>query len=418
MLERIRKTIEGYPRQFWLLFFGGLLSSAGSSMVWPFLTLYLRQRLNVPLTDIAMLFTLNAVAGLPGVFSAGAVADRFGRKGVMVVGMATNSLFFIGMSLAGTMQSWTLMMVLSGIVGPLFSVGSSAMVVDLVETKRRPNAYALLRMVQNLGITIGPAVGGFIAVNSYTLLFYIAAAATGAFSLIILLFVKETLPKTSAGPGEPAAAAASPVLHPAGGYLSILRDWPFLSFCLFYTLSGFGYIIFMVLLPVYAKENFAVLENQFGLIMSTNALMVVALQYSVTNLTKRYAHIPVLAIGSLFYALGVGSVILGRSFPAFLASMVVLTFGEMIMVPTSTVLTAELAPVDMRGRYMSIYSITWGAGLGIGPLIGGALNDNIGPIAIWYGAALFDLIAFAGFIFLALALRNRLSKKALEIPAA
>jgi len=406
MIERLRKNLEGYPRQFWLLFWGSLLSSAGSSMVWPFMTLYMRKSLDVSLTDIAMLLTINSVAGLPAVFLSGWFADRFGRKGVMIIGMASNSLLFIAMSMAGDYQAWLVLMILSGLVGPLFSVGSSAMVADLVESERRPNAYALLRVVQNLGVAIGPAVGGFIAVTSYTLLFYVAALTTGIYTLLILIFAKETLPKTSV-PGIASAEAA----NPSRGYLTILRDWPFLSFCGFYSLAGVGYIMFLVLLPVYAKENFAMLESQYGLIMSANALMVVLFQFFVTNVTKRYPHLPVLAVGSLFYALGVGSVILGAGFPAFLASMVVLTVGEMIMVPTSTALTADLAPIDMRGRYMSIYSITWGASMAIGPLIGGALNDNVAPVAIWYGGFIFGMIAVAGFTFLSVASRNRLPKK-------
>ena len=114
---------------------------------------------------------------------------------------------------------------------------------------------------------------------------------------------------------------------------------------------------------------------------------------------------PVLAVGSLFLALGAGSVALGWSFPTFLASMVVLTIGEMIVMPTSTALTANLAPPNMRGRYMSIYGLTWGIGFGIGPVIGGFLNDNLAPVAIWYGGLVMGLVATLGFVLLAQALR-------------
>jgi MFS family permease len=66
--------------------------------------------------------------------------------------------------------------------------------------------------------------------------------------------------------------------------------------------------------------------------------------------------------------------------------MVVLTFGELILVPTASKYVADLAPADLRGRYMSIYWLSWGLARTLAPLIGGFLNDNIGARAIWLGA--------------------------------
>jgi MFS family permease len=86
--------------------------------------------------------------------------------------------------------------------------------------------------------------------------------------------------------------------------------------------------------------------------------------------------------------------------------MVILTIGEMIMIPTSTALTANLAPPQMRGRYMGIYGLTWSIGFGIGPVLGGYLNDNLAPVAIWYGGFLIGLAATAGFALLARSVRR------------
>ena len=158
----------------------------------------------------------------------------------------------------------------------------------------------------------------------------------------------------------------------------------------------------MVLLPVYAKERFGVPESQYGLIMATNAGMVVLFQYAITRASTRFAPLAVLAIGAIFYGAGAGSVALGAGFPAFLASMVVLTIGEMLLVPTATTLTARLAPPDMRGRYMGMYGLTWSVAIGIGPVLGGLLNDHIAPAAIWYGTLALGLAAAAGFIGLSL----------------
>jgi len=392
-----REPGEEYPRQFWLLFWGLLISATGGSMVWPFLTIYVRERFDVPLRTVTLLLTLNSVAGLLTSMVAGLLVDRFGRRGAMMLSLFGSGMVFAAMSAADTLGTWALVMIASGAFSPLYRVGSNAMVADLIEPERRAGAYALLRLIANVGVAIGPSVGGFLTTVSYDLTFYAAAVAHISFATLVLLFIRETAPQ-EVGAREPSGE---------GGYREVLRDRPFLTFCGIYTLAGMAYSTFMVLLPVYIKEHFGVPESRYGFIMATNAGMVVLLQYGVTRITERYPHLSVLAIGSLFYALGVGSVALGRGFPAFLASMVVLTVGEMIMMPTSTTLTANLAPPTMRGRYMSVYGLTWGVALAVGPVLGGLLGDWLAPVAIWYGGMALALGATGGFLLLARRMRRR-----------
>lgn len=395
MLTRARSLSSSYPRQFWLLFWGMLVNASGASMVWPFLTIYMRERLDVSLTTVALMLTANSLAGLVSGSVAGPVVDRFGRKGAMVLSLVMSSVVMLGMSRADSLTEFLVLMLLAGAFQPLYRVGVDAMVADLIPAAERPGAYALLRMIANLGVAIGPAVGGFVASVSYTIAFYVAAGAHAVFAGLLLVFARETLPRGEQGP--------APRLE---GYTRVLRDRPFLAFCGAYALAGIAYSLMMVLLPVYAKENFSVPERAYGFIMATNAAMVVLLQYSTTRRTRRYSPLPVLAVGSAFYALGVGMVGLSAGFFGFWLAMVILTVGEMIMIPTSTALTANLAPADMRGRYMSVYALTWGVGFGIGPVIGGLLNDNLAPVAIWaFGGLVGGLAAVA---FVALSRRIRL----------
>jgi MFS family permease len=140
--------------------------------------------------------------------------------------------------------------------------------------------------------------------------------------------------------------------------------------------------------------------SQYGFIMATNAIMVVLFQYSVTRKSEGFPPLRVLALGALLYAAGVGSVALGQNAPAFVVSMAILTLGELLLVPTATALAANLAPPDMRGRYMGLFGLTWSIGFGIAPVIGGVLNDRVAPVAIWYGGLLMGLTAAAGLMLL------------------
>jgi MFS family permease len=393
VLTRLKYFQQTYPRQFWLLFWGLLISTIGTSMIWPFLMIYVSERLHLPLTTVASLTTLNAAMALIFSFIAGPVTDHLGRKWVMAISLAVNGLVYLLLSHATTLPAFAFLMGLSGAFNPLYRVGADAMMADLVPNEQRIDAYSLLRMSNNLGVAIGPSIGGIIASTSYTIAFYIAAVGLLAYSLLITFLAKETLPE------RPESYERK--TERFGGYDHILRDRPFISFVLNFTLIQVCAAMIWVLLAVYAKQNYNLPESQYGLIPTTNALMVVFLQVSVTQITKRHPPLRSLAVGALLYSIGVGSVALGQGFWAFWVSMVILTFGELIQTPIASTLAANMAPTEMRGRYMSLYGLTWGVAYGIGPILGGILNDRISPPSIWYGGLIIGLLSTGLFLVLA-----------------
>ncbi len=383
------KSLKGeYPRQFWLLFWGMLISATGSSMIWPFLMIYVGDRLNLPLSSITFLTAVNAVAGLSSFF-VGPLVDRLGRKWVMAISLAMNGIGYILMSQAHTLGQFAALMALQGAFNPLYRMGSDAMIADLIPPEKRTDAYGLLRMVHNAGIALGPSMGGLIASQSYTLAFILAAASLLTYSAIVTFFCAETLV-----PHPDQAARPKEVL---GGYDRVFSDSRFVSFVGAMVLNSVASTIMWVLLSVHAVKNYGLTESMYGLIPTTNALMVVLLQIPITRITRRYKVLPVLMVGATLYALGVGSVALGNGFWAFWLSMVIMSLGELVLMPTASTYTASLAPADMRGRYMSVYGLTWSAGYAIGPSLGGFLNDRLGPQFIWLGGGTVGLMAAAIF---------------------
>jgi len=95
-------------------------------------------------------------------------------------------------------------------------------------------------------------------------------------------------------------------------------------------------------------------------------------------------------------------VALFAGFWGFWFCMVVMTIGELMLIPTSNTYTANLAPADMRGRYMSIYGLTHSVAAGIAPLLGGLLSDTIAPRATWIGGGLLGIISILVFLILSL----------------
>ncbi len=376
------------------MFAGMLLSMLGASMVWPFLMIYVSERLQLPLAQVGALMSLRSLAGLTAVVVAGPVVDVYGRRGAMVASLFGAGVAYFFMGWADAWWQFAVLMALSGLFTPLYRVGGDAMLADLVPPEGRAEAYAVLRMANNIGVSVGPAVGGFLAAVSYRLTFSLAAAGFGAYALLLAVAARETLP---VGGRKTGAAVRQAMVE----YGMVLRDGRLRRFIGAFAFPQMVAAVMWVFLGVYLKQHFGIPEGRYGLIAATNAVMVVVFQYAVTRRVKNYHPLRVMAAGALFYAFGVGSVALGSAFGSFWGSMVVMTVGEMLLVPTAATYVANLAPTDKRGRYMGLYGMLWNVSSGIVGPLGGWLNDEVSPRALWVGAALWG--ALGSLVFLRLA---------------
>ncbi len=391
--------LKVYPKQFKLMFWGMFISTIGSSMIWPFLMIYVRHSANLPLTQAASLVTIQSSAGIIAALIAGPVTDRFGRKWVMVFSLAGNGMAYFFMGNAHTYLQFALLMALMGTFNPLYRVGADAMLADMIPTEKRPDAYAMYRLSNNAGIAIGPLIGGLLSSISYSITFFFAGAGMLVYGLLLAFMGRETLPSKT-GP-------AISSIKVSGGYLNVFRDSHFLSFIGAFILAQMCAVTIWILMPDYANRVYSVPVNLYAIIPTTNALMVVFLQVFVTGITKRYRPLPVMMVGTFFYALGVGSVALGHTIVGFWISIVIMTVGELVLMPTASSYVAMLAPPDMRGRYMSISGLTWPVAAGTAPLLGGYLSDNVAPVATWFGGFIIGLVGIFWFFIL--------SKRQLEI---
>ena len=363
-------------------------------MIWPFQFIYISRVLGVQLSAVATLITLSAGTGLVVSFIGGSIADHLGRKPVMFAAQTAHGLAYILMSLAATRIGFLIPMTIMSTAMLIYAVGSDSMMADLVPPEQRTEGYSILRMINNTGVAIGPAIGGFIVAKSYPRAFHLAAACMIFYGLLLLFFARETL--------DWGAAQASRTEHESfGGYNRVLKDGFFVTFVLIISLGMIAPLMMWTLLAVYTKQNYGLPEYLYSWIPITNGLMCVFVQYFVTRISMRFRPLPTLAVGMLVYALGVGSVAWMNSFPGFVVSMVVLTFGELILVPTGTTYVANRAPADLRGRYMSVYWVTWGLSRAVAPLVGGFLYDRLSPHAVWHGGLFLGTVSALGLMLLA-----------------
>lgn len=388
---RLASLREAHRPLFWVLFTGELIASTGRFMVYPFFAIYVHERLGASLTTVGLLIAGSSLTGLLAQSVAGPLVDRFGRRGVLVVTLALDIAGLVAFAFANSLAMMAVLMLVFGLVGGIPSLAIGTMVADVTPSPRRQEAYGLLRIATNAGAAVGPAVGGFVAGVSYFWAFIIAATATLVYLLLIIFRTTETRPLVEAtSEGDQASL----------GYGHLLRDGPFLAFCGASILMSLAYAIPWVLLSVHLKTNYRIPENMFGFLVTINALMVVFFQFPIARWLARFPKMPVMVAAALFYALGAGSIAFFDRYLLFVLSMVVITVGELLASPTASAYVADVAPLDMRGRYMAAFFLTWGIAFGVGPVLGGWLNDTFGPAAMWQGAMAFGLVSALAFLAL------------------
>ena len=241
---------------------------------------------------------------------------------------------------------------------------------------------------------MGPVIGGYLVVISYALTFRFAAGGLLLYFLLLLLFARETLPAVESN------AAGENFLKANDGYKRVLQDRHYLTTVGVIAIGWITAALMWIILPVYSSQQFNIPENQYGLIPSTNALMVVLFQLGMTKFTRRFNPMHMMALGMVFYGIGTGIVALSNNFWGFWLSMVIITIGELIFAPTSSTYVANIAPADMRGRYMSIFNLVQRFASGTGPVLGGWLSDTINPRATWIGGLIAGLSSAFGLILL------------------
>jgi MFS family permease len=390
--ERITDLYREYPKSFWTLVGVTFIDRLGGALLYPFFALYITSKFEVGMTQVGVLFAVFSGAAFIGSFAGGALTDRLGRKGMVIFSLISTAASSVAMGLVDSLDLFMLVAFVGGIFSETGGPAHRAMVADLLPPPKRAQGYGIIRVSFNLAVTIGPAIGGFLASRSYLLLFL----ADAVISLITAGLVYFTMPETM--PAKDPDAAPETMGGTFLGYLQVLRDTVFMLFLGTSILMGLVYMNMGTTLGVFLRDVHAIPESGYGLILSLNAAMVVLFQFPITRRIEGNAPLLMMMAGTLLYALGFGMYGVIASFPLFLLAMAVITIGEMLVAPVSQSVTAALAPEDMRGRYMAVFGFSFGIPFAVGPLLAGLILDNLNPNLLWFAAAGVGLLAAAGFL--------------------
>ncbi|MBI3158818.1 MAG: MFS transporter [Chloroflexi bacterium] len=412
MRANMLATFNRFPRPFWVLMAASFIDRLGGALLFPFFALYVSARFEVGMTVVGGLFAIFAIASQVGGFIGGALADRFGRKALVIFGLAVSAASSVAM---GYVDSLAVFFVVAGLVGVLADMAGpaqQAMVADLLPEEHRAEGYGIWRVVSNLAVMIGPLIGGFMASRSYLYLFWGDAITSLITAAIIYFVMAETKP--AAAPGH----EHEPFGRTLAGYGRVLRDLAFVGFLVASVFLNTVYIQMNSSLPVFLRDARGAPPTYYGLILSMNAGMVVAMQFWLTRRLKGRPPLLLMALGGLFYLLGFGLYAFVDGLALFALAMVIITIGEMIVIPTAQALAAQLAPEDMRGRYMAVFALGWTIPFAVGPYLAGLVLDNRDPNSLWLWCALFSGVAMGGYLLLHSRARARVTAAAEATPAA
>jgi predicted MFS family arabinose efflux permease len=354
------------------------------STFWVYVGVFTVKGLGASAEDVGLLFLLTAPPAAVANYASGAVSDRLGRRNLIVASFCASAVNMTMLWLVGQRVALAFaLIVLQGVLGaPAYSL-DRVLVADFVpEPELRERAYATVRVANNLGILVGPPLAALmIHLGGWSaFLFGLVAVASVGAAVTVILVPPDAMP---------ASAEPSP-LH----VLRLLgRDRPFVLL-LVSTLLGFAiYVGYETVLPVIAVSAYGLASSTWGLLLIIAPLLVVVGQLRLTRATAGVAASTRLAVAMLLMGLPFLALIANSSVAVIAAVIVAFVVGEMLWIPTSQALAAELAPPPLRGTYFGALAAMTGPAWTLVPVIALELRATIGVAAVWL---FFAVAALAG----------------------
>ena len=382
------RTYAELPRAVRVLCVGTLINRVGGLLV-PFLTLYLCDELGFDVTFATLAMGAFGLGAVASALVGGHLADVLGRRVVMLIALLGGASVLAVFPTLTSRGSIIAGVACFAFLSEMYRPATQAMIGDLVEPARRPEAFGLMYLAINLGFSVAPPLGGWLASVSFRILIWFDAATAVAYAVIIIIFIRETLPARSAS--APTSGAGEPI-----GVWAVARriasDRPFVIFCAATLGVGMVYMQSISTLPLYLRaRGFG--PGDYGLVMMTNGVMIVFLQLPLVSLISRWNRAAVMSAAAIVTGIGFGATAMADILWHFVATVAIWTAGEMMSAPFGSAIVSDFSPVSMRGRYMGVYSMCFSSANMIGAPIGGMVMTHYGAPAVWGACVVVSVMA-------------------------
>ncbi len=393
MFTKLQKIYSDYPRLFWIVVGASFIDGIGGTLLFPFFALYITQKFGVGMTQAGILLGMFSLFGLFGGMVGGALTDRFGRKQLILFGLVFSALSTLSFGLVSDIRIMYPIAAIVGLIGSLSGPAHNAMIADILPEEKRQEGFGILRVVGNFAWIIGPSIGGLVAKYNFFYLFVIDSILSCVVAVIVYRLLPETKPQVHAAE----AHKQESLWETVKGYRLVLRNFAFMAFIVASVLMLLVYQQAYGSLSVFLRDVHQIDSQGYGFLMTASAITVVLFQFWVSRKLRNRAPFLMMAFGTLFYMVGFSMFGLVSAYPLFVTAIVVITIGEMIVVPVSQGLAANFAPEEMRGRYMAVFGLSWAVPQTIGPGAAGYILDNFNPNLLWYVGGILCAVSALGY---------------------
>jgi predicted MFS family arabinose efflux permease len=388
-----RAAFSGLPLDIWLLSAVLMINRAGS-MVLPFISLYLTQKQGLDVTTAGAVLSLYGLGSAIGAWVGGWASDRIGAERALVISLSGSGVLFLWLGFQTNFWAIAISVFVLSVVSESFRPACMTAVAQRAPADLRVRAFALLRLAANLGMGVGPAVGGVLALIDYRLLFVVDGLTCWAAAALMVRLPRSTAEEPDEG--ETAAGRERPPW----------RDGPFLALLVLVTCLAVSFFQIFSTLPVYFRDVYGFREDTIGLLLGFNAGIIVLFEMVLVHWAERRDRMTVVGIGALLVCLGFGLMPLGATAAFAALTVVVWTVGEMLALPLLNAVVAERAGAANRGRYMGLYNMAYSVAFIIAPAAGTWTYDHFGPSVLWVAIGCLGVPLLVGSLALRRVLRS------------
>lgn len=317
----------------------------------------------------------------------GFFAERIGYRISIAIGTAIRATGFFGIGFAKTLPQLLFFAFIAGFGGMFFDAAGSGAFAAVTLPQDRPRKFAIQATLNNVGAAIGPILGiTLYTTYGFTIVAIVAALAFYWVSTETLLWLPDKIERRIS------AASVNAKAMPFGATLkSIVHNRTYVIFVVM--LFGYWLIAIQPGLTVPLATNAIAGPRGVAIVLGLNAFLAIPLQYPLVRFVERFlGKMQILAISTLFTAIGLSIIFLGQSLSIHIIGIIIVTIGSLACTPITASITAHVAPSRALAMFYGFTALGIGVGGALGQYAGGRIFDMQSHLHLPWLLGVFTLI--------------------------
>ncbi len=391
LLALYRRSFSNLQRNIWILSITMFVNRSGS-MVLLFTSLYMTKKLGFSIAEAGTVMSFYGFGSILGSYAGGWLTDRKNYFDIMLGSLIGSACLLLNLLWVKSYTGLGILIFLYAFTSDIFRPANSKAIALFSNDDNRTRSVSLVRLAVNLGFTVGPAAGGFIAISlGYKWLFVMDALTSFAAAIILILYL----------PRKPVvhSVRATAVLNDSR--TSAYRDKRYLFFILMVALYGACFFQIFASIPQFFSRVCGYTEDTIGLLMALNGFLVVLIEMPLVMKLEqakngfRYILWGTLMLPVCFLMLQFGMKMMIWS----VLYTVAITVSEIFAMPFMMNHALSQPPKERQGQYTALYSISFGIANIAAPVIGLGVADKWGFDTMFNVLIAMSLVTATGFFF-------------------